>query len=459
MVANHERVVMLTNAIGPDKLGGLERVVRELSAQLVECGVEVTVIAKQVDLTHPLEEMGDDGVRIVRHRVPSKRSPLFAVQYPAAVARGVRQELTRCPDAILHAHYAIPALPLSFGAQPYLYTFHAPIHREMLSERQGSYLLPSVLQRPAVASLRRAEARVVRKSARAIVLSEFMREELSQLHQPTGDAATVVAGGIDVSRFSPGPRVRDDWATDASPLLFTARRFTARTGVAQLVQAMPAILQRFPSAKLAVAGDGRLRPEIEADISRLGLGGHVRLLGRVSDDELVRWYRSSDLGVTPTQELEGFGLTSGESMACGTPVLVTPVGANPELVASLDRSLVAGGTSAEAIAEAVVGVLSHPAQMRELRYRVRERAVSLWSWQVVVERHRNIYSQLREDPVKRQSASIHIATPRSFMHRVERDVEPSARDHGMIVELPVDNRHCSESVVPPHSAAVTQPPS
>jgi glycosyltransferase involved in cell wall biosynthesis len=395
-VANDpDHVVMLTNAIAPDKLGGLERVVRELSAQLVKSGMSVTVLAKQVDPSHPLEEIGSDGVRIVRHRVPSKKSPLFAVQYPAAVARAVREQLTQFPGAILHAHYAIPALPLSFRRRPYLYTFHAPVYREMLSERQGSYVLPQAVQRPAVASLRAAEARVLRKSSHAIVLSDYMRAELRQLDDATGEEATVIAGGIDVDRFSDGPSVRDDWSRDADPLLFTARRFTARTGVTQLVQSMPAVLRHFPAARLAVAGDGGLRPEIESEISRLGLGERVRLLGRVSDDELLRWYRCADLTVTPTQELEGFGLTTAESMACGTPVLVTPVGANPELVRTLDRSLVAGGASADALGEAIVRVLSQPALMRELRPRVREHAVAEWSWKVVLERHQNLYSHLR----------------------------------------------------------------
>ncbi|RZS87376.1 glycosyltransferase involved in cell wall biosynthesis [Motilibacter rhizosphaerae] len=387
---------MLTNAIAPDKLGGLERVVRELSAQLVRAGVDVTVVTKQVDRAHPREEVGEDGVRIVRHPVPSKKNPLFAVQYPLAVAKGVRDELARFPDAVLHAHYAITGLPVSFGSRPYLYTFHAPVYKEMLSERQDSYALPGFVQRPAVASLRAAEARVVRKSQKAVVLSEFMRDELRQLDQSTGDGAAVIAGGIDVDWFSEGPRTRDAWAEQAQPLLFTARRFTARTGVAQLVQAMPAVLQRFPGARLAVAGDGRLRPEIEADIARLGLGESVRLLGRVSDEDLLRWYRNADLTVMPTQELEGFGLTTGESMACGTPVLVTPVGANPELVRDIHPALVAQAATPDAMAASIITLLSEPALLQELRPRVRDHAVGQWSWKVVLEKHRNLYAHIRE---------------------------------------------------------------
>jgi len=84
-----QRVIMVTNAVAPDKLGGLERYVRELAAALVRQGLQVTVLAKRVRPEHPAREMGADGVAVVRHNVPSKRLRTFALRYPVHVAAAI----------------------------------------------------------------------------------------------------------------------------------------------------------------------------------------------------------------------------------------------------------------------------------------------------------------------------------------------------------------------------------
>ena len=129
-------VIIVTNALAPDKLGGLERYVRELAAGLVRQGMRVTVVAKRVDPDHPARELGPDGVAIVRHDVPSKRLRTFALRYPLQVAAAVWREVGHPePGTVVHAHYAMPALPLALAGIPYLYTFHAPVYREALNER------------------------------------------------------------------------------------------------------------------------------------------------------------------------------------------------------------------------------------------------------------------------------------------------------------------------------------
>ncbi len=388
-------MVMLTNAVAPDKLGGLERYVRELSAALVRKGVDVTVVAKQIRDEDPLEEVGDDGVRIVRHRVPSKRDPTFAVRTPFVIGRGVRQALAaRGTDALVHGHYTVTTLPVALTRRPYLYTFHAPVHKEILIERGDSYFLPETVQKAGVGAVRWAERRVVARATHITTLSSFMGDEAAELDRTAPTRSTVIPGGIDTTRFAPGPATRDPWASSATPLLFAARRLVHRTGVIELVRAMPAILRVHPGARLALAGDGHERAAIASEIERLGVGHAVRLLGRVSDEELLGWYRAADLTVTPTQQLEGFGLATGESLATGTPALVTPVGSNAELVEDLDPRLVAPGTSDQALADGVLRLLEDPDLLVELAGRARAHAHPRWSWDAVADRYLAHYLEL-----------------------------------------------------------------
>jgi glycosyltransferase involved in cell wall biosynthesis len=392
-----DQVLMLTNAIAPDKLGGLERYVRELSASLVKKGVAVTVLTKQVRPEDPATETGEDGVTILRHAVPGKDRLTFALQYPVYVSLGTLRHVRALgPRAVVHGHYAITALPISVTRRPYVYTFHAPVNKEMLSERGGSYALPGSTQKTAVHGLRMVERRVVSRARRAIVLSHYMRSELGELSESTADTSQLIAGGIDTDWFSPGPRTRPSrWALAADPLLFAARRLTARTGVTELVEAMPAVLERHPEARLAIAGDGHQREAIAALIARFGLEDSVVLLGRISDGDLLGWYRAADLTITPTQELEGFGLATAESLAVGTPALVTPVGANPELVRDLHPLLIADGPRSEDLARAISLLLDRPGILDSLRSRARSHAHPRWSWDCVSERYLELY---RESP-------------------------------------------------------------
>ena len=76
----------------------------------------------------------------------------------------------------------------------------------------------------------------------------------------------MLPGGIDLDLFHPGQRGDAPW-----PALFTARRLVPRTGVGELVAAMPAILAAFPHATLSIAGTGELEASLRSQISRLGL--------------------------------------------------------------------------------------------------------------------------------------------------------------------------------------------
>jgi glycosyltransferase involved in cell wall biosynthesis len=383
------QILLLTNAITPDKLGGSYRYARELAEGLADAGVEVVVLTKRLSREPPAMESPRPGLRISRFDVPPKSNPAYAALYPVAVARAVRRALRRYPNAIVHTHYPVPALPVALGRRPFLSTFHAPVHRELLSERQGSYALPAIAARPAVEAVRMAEKLIAKRAHSIIVLSEFSRGLLSQLDRRAGAKATVIPGGIDLERFHPGPRGDAAW-----PTLFTARRLVPRTGVGELIGAMPRIVAAYPHATLGIAGTGELEPALREQIGALGLGGSITLLGRVSEDELVRCYQQADLVVLPTQELEGFGLTTAEALACGTPVLGTPAGATPELLAPIDRTLVTAGTASDQIADTAVALLADRAGLERLAGVSLARVAPAMGWPAIVDRHLAVYASM-----------------------------------------------------------------
>jgi glycosyltransferase involved in cell wall biosynthesis len=387
------RVLMLTNGIAPDQLGGLQRYVRELGAALVAQGVEVAILTRRLHADDPPHEIGADGVTIERHDVPPPTDPLYVARYPLAAARAVSARLRDLPgDTVVHVHFATAGLAAALRRRRYVQTFHAPIYKELSAERQDRYALAARLEPVAVAAVRAMETLVARRAQHHIVLSRFMASELERLAGLRAHDATVMPGGIDTEFFTPGDPVDHPFAHVDGPLLFTARRMVPRTGVAELVAAMPEIVRRRPDARLAIAGDGPLRPRIEADIERLGLHERVRLLGRVSEIDLLGWYRAADLFVLPTQELEGFGLSTAEALACGTPAVGTPVGATPELLGGLDQRLVAAGSQPRQIADAVAALLTDDDLLAEIAQRCRDHAHPRLGWPAVARRHLDLYA-------------------------------------------------------------------
>ncbi len=385
------RVVLVGNTVPPDRHGGLPRYVRELATALVRKGCDTTVLAKRVNADSPAIEIALDGVRIVRHAAPSKHSPLFAPAYPLYTARGVLGPMRamRGPRTVVHAHFAVTALPLVLAAQPFLYTFHAPVWKELLDERQSTYVLPAPAQRGVVAGLRCAERLVISRSRKTFVLSEFMRDELSELSNSVASGAELLAGGIDIRKFAPDADVPR--SSSEAALLFTARRLTPRTGVDRLIASMPEIFRAHPKVTLAIAGTGEQDSELQRLAAQLGVAEQIRFLGRVSEDELVRWYRRATLVVMPTVSLEGFGLTTAEALACGAPVVGTPVGATPELLNPLDRSLLARDNTPEGLADAVCRLLANPARLAGISARARARVVPAMGWDAVAGRYIETY--------------------------------------------------------------------
>jgi glycosyltransferase involved in cell wall biosynthesis len=181
------------------------------------------------------------------------------------------------------------------------------------------------------------------------------------------DRIRVVPGCVDVDRFDTGISRREArerlGLPQDRPLLFCLRRLVWRMGLENLIDAMFLVKRELPDVLLTIAGRGPLEATLRAHVEARGLENHVQLAGFVPDDMLPLWYAAADLSVVPTVALEGFGLTTIESLASGTPVLVTPVGGLPEAVAPLSPDLVLPAGGFHAIGAGIVAALRDPGRL------------------------------------------------------------------------------------------------
>jgi glycosyltransferase involved in cell wall biosynthesis len=386
------KVIIVGNTTPPDKMGGLGRYTRELAGALVAAGCDVKLLVKRVDPRSPSRERTFDGVDLIRHDVLDKRNPLFAPTYPFLTARGVLGPLRTLADeqTIIHTHFPVTALPIALSGRRFIHTFHAPVWEELLDERQASYFLPTPVQGLAVTGIRGAERQVMNRAREVFVLSDFMRRRLHEISPHAADRALVLPGGIDTGRFA--PQTTTERAPTSAPRLFTARRMSPRMGLDVLIAAMPTVLAHHPSATLAIAGTGEMEGLLRSMSTTLGIAGRIEFLGRISDQELVMEYCRATLAVMPTTKLEGFGLTTAEALACGTPVVGTAVGATPEILAPISRALLAPTATAPALASTIIALLDDPAKLRRIADVARRRVAPEMDWTTIAARYIEVYA-------------------------------------------------------------------
>jgi glycosyltransferase involved in cell wall biosynthesis len=129
-------------------------------------------------------------------------------------------------------------------------------------------------------------------------------------------------------------------------------------GLHNLVEAISEVVRRHPDVFLLIAGKGMLQHELDQHIQSRNLSSNIRMMGAVSDQILASLYRAVDFSVVPTTAYEGSGLILVESLAAGTPVLGTPIGAIPEVLGPLSESLLFESPSAQHLSEGICEALS-----------------------------------------------------------------------------------------------------
>jgi glycosyltransferase involved in cell wall biosynthesis len=252
------------------------------------------------------------------------------------------------------SHFAPNAFPIlgALRKRPFVVHFHGPWALEGRAEG-GARWKTAVRQR--------IERPVYDAATRFIVLSRAFRDVLERHYSAAAERIRVVRGGVDLERFNAlgsrrEARERLGWPVDR-PVVTTARRLVPSKGVEDLIDAAVDVRRASPDVLFNILGAGPLRGALERRIAERGLARHVALAGHVSDEELALAYRASDLFVVPSVAFEGFGLVAIESLACGTPVLVTDIGGLPEVVEGLERGLVIEGAGPAALARAIAGAL------------------------------------------------------------------------------------------------------
>ncbi len=215
----------------------------------------------------------------------------------------------------------------------------------------------------------------------------------------------VVHPGCDSTRFRPRPvdpelRRRLLGGDHPGPVLLTVGNLVARKGQDMVIRALPRVLARVPDLTYLVVGQGRDRAMLERLAQAEGVADRVRFAGALPGALLADIYNLGDLFVMPSRErreqadVEGFGLVYLEANACGKPVIGGHSGGVPDAIADGETGLLVPPEQPDAIATAILRLLTEPALARRLGQQGRERVVRDFGWAGVGRRLQSIFHDI-----------------------------------------------------------------
>lgn len=272
---------------------------------------------------------------------------------------------------------------------PTVATIHHPITRDRAIDIKSVRAPWKKLKQMRWYSFLGMQKRVSRKLSNIVTVSECAKNDISRDFKVSQKRFSVVPNGINTELFYPIPEI----AREPNRIIVTNSADTPLKGLKYLLRAVAKIAQ-MRTIHLTVVGTPKKNGVIEKLIPKLGIGALVHFTGRISDEAFVREYARSSIAVVPSL-YEGFGLPSGEAMACGVPVISTTGGALPEVVG--DAGILVPPRNVDALVESIVELLDHPdkaAKLGELGYK---RVHNLFTWEKAAMNTVEVYREAIRD--------------------------------------------------------------
>lgn len=296
----------------------------------------------------------------------------------AELARLIR----RWAPAVVHAHSSkagavARAARISRPSVPVVYTPHG-------------YAFAGYFEDPRERARYRAVERALSPLATRVLCVCEAERELAASVGPRSRSRVVYNGVRGASGGQALPRIRS--LREHGPVVGVLTMLRPGKGIETLIDAMPGVLERFPTVSFVVAGDGPDRAVLETIARDRGVGRSLHLVGSIDGPSPLM--TGVDLFVSASWA-ESFPLNVLEAMAFGLPVVATDVGGTSEAVDDGRTGLLVPPRDADALAAAVVRMLEDSGpEMRRLGLAGRERQQRRFTVDAMVEGTLDVYAEV-----------------------------------------------------------------
>jgi glycosyltransferase involved in cell wall biosynthesis len=172
--------------------------------------------------------------------------------------------------------------------------------------------------------------------------------------------AEIVPNVVDLDRFKPAERPPGPGAA-RPPHLIVARHLEPIYGIGTALRAFRILRERFPGARISIAGAGVERSSLDALAGELGIQDSVVFTGRLDNEQMAALYGRADLVLNPSL-VDNMPISILEALASGVPVVSTNVGGIPDMVEDGVTAALVEAEDHEAMARAAIDLLSGTAR-------------------------------------------------------------------------------------------------
>ena len=348
------KILMLTWEYPPRIVGGIARVVHDLSQRLIRDGHEVTVITyKDGDAPEYESDKGVQVYRIENYMIRPNNFIDWIMQMNFNMIAKANELIANGEKFdTIHAHdwlvaYAAKTLKHSYNI-PLVSTIHA-------TESGRNSGIHDEVQR----YINDTEWLLTYESSEVIVNSNYMKCELQRLFGLPFEKINVVPNGININNFAGIERdyeFRRQYAMDNEKIILYVGRLVYEKGIQNLISAMPKILNGYHDSKLIIAGKGGMLDELKAQANSMGLGDKVYFTGYLNAKQVQKMYKCADVAVFPST-YEPFGIVALEAMLAGVPTVVSDVGGLNEIIEHGVNGMKSYAGNSNSIADSVLSLL------------------------------------------------------------------------------------------------------
>ncbi|MDQ6887706.1 MAG: N-acetyl-alpha-D-glucosaminyl L-malate synthase BshA [Gemmatimonadota bacterium] len=365
--------------------GGSGAVATELGIALAALGHSVHFITYQQPFRLP-----SFLPRVWFHEVDVVRYPLFEYPpYDLALAVRMHEVVQTHQLDILHAHYAIPHATSAWIAREMLHDSGADV--QIITTLHGTDIT-LVGQDPSYQPITKFS---IERSDGLTAVSRYLQQETYKAFGCDSCAVEVIHNFIDPVVYDRGrcpPSLREQFG-EGRRVLMHVSNFRPVKRVRDVVQIFARVRKEIPSV-LVMVGDGPERANAEAEARALGVHDSIFFLGKL--DAVAPLLSCADLFLLPSQ-LESFGLSALEALACGVPVVASDAGGLPEVVLDGVTGALCPVGDVEGMAEAALGILRDPARWRSMSDAAAADARARFAQRDIVARYEAYYARVLGD--------------------------------------------------------------
>lgn len=251
-------------------------------------------------------------------------------------------------------------------------------------------------------------------AAKIVCISTGLKDHLSRKWNIEDSKLTVLPCAADVNAFGPNHNpelVRRGLGLTTEPVVIWVGGYYPWHDLDLLLRSFTLVLQRNPSAKLVLVGDGPTRQSIAQDLQMNGLQQSVIMTGAIAHADVPEMLSIADIAVVPSAAVPasrggtGTPLKIFEYMAAGKPIVATALNQATEVIQEGQNGLLVQAGDVNKFAEAILTLLNDPAARVRMGQNARQQAIELYSWDEYTRRLEEIYLNVLSNTPSGSSAT------------------------------------------------------